>query len=91
MMEKKEKLQVLKTGFIEATPENIKTYMDIFIESIAKDKKIDLPSEKDYTNNVKGNEINDEKFLFTDPLKIYYHKKMNKEQNDAKKKCFAKV
>lgn len=54
--EKRKKLagQILKSGWIEATPENLKTYLDGFIEATAGDKDVKLPTEQDYIDNIEG-------------------------------------
>lgn len=46
--------QILKIGWIEATPENIKTYLDGFIEASAGGKEVKLPTEQEYIDNIGG-------------------------------------
>ena len=54
--EKRKKLaeQILKSGWIEATPENLKVYLDGFIEATAGDKDVKLPTEQEYIDNIDG-------------------------------------
>lgn len=49
--------QLLKYGWIEATPENIKTYLNAFLLSCDIKEK-DLPSKELYINNLKKQTIN---------------------------------
>lgn len=46
--------QILKNGWIEATPENIKIYLDGFIEAIVGEKDEKLPSIQEYIENIEG-------------------------------------
>ena len=46
--------KLLKYGWIEATPENIKKYLDGFIVATAGDKNINLPTEQEYMKNIEG-------------------------------------
>ena len=58
--EKRKKLaeQILKSGWIEATPENLKAYLDGFIEATAGDKNVKLPTEQEYIDNMDGKTLN---------------------------------
>lgn len=57
--EQKKKIakQILENGWIEATPENIKNYLDGFIETLAEDKDVELPTEQEYIENIKGKSV----------------------------------
>ena len=46
--------QILKYGFIEATPENLKKYMDAFIIISEENEHIETPSEQEYIDKIKG-------------------------------------
>lgn len=50
--------QILKYGFVEATPENMKIYMDGFVLALANDENIELPTTQEYENNVIGQVFN---------------------------------
>ncbi len=49
--------QLLKNGWIEATPENIKTYLDGFTEATARDKDVKLPTKQEYMDNIEGKNL----------------------------------
>jgi hypothetical protein len=57
--EKRKKLaeQILKCGWIEVTPENLKVYLDGFIEATAEDKNVKLPTEQEYIDNIDGKTV----------------------------------
>lgn len=78
--------QILKYGWIEATPENLKRYLDSFIEASAKDEKIKLATEEEYTENIKGEYVsNSEKTLNKFYIRIIcqlYDKKSKLEISD---------
>lgn len=90
---------VLKYGFVEATPGNLKIYMDTFIEAIAKDKNIKFPSEEDYIEKIKGKTITGdlptkqitEQCNINQGLRQYYFEKRKEEQNSDKKNNYMKI
>lgn len=91
--------QVLKYGWIEATPENIKKYMDMFIENLTRGENINFPTEQDYIKNFKGQIITGDapernqtgEYNINDALGDYYWNKRNNEENRDKKECYGKV
>lgn len=46
--------QILKYGFIEATPENLKTYMDGFILAAGNSEELQTPTIEEYEKKIKG-------------------------------------
>lgn len=46
--------QILKSGWIEATPENLKEYLNGFIEATAGNKDVKLPTEQKYIDIIDG-------------------------------------
>lgn len=50
--------QILRYGWIEATPENIKRYLDGFIQATAKEKEVKLPTEQEYMDNIERKNLN---------------------------------
>ena len=50
--------QILRYGWVEATPENIKRYLDGFIKASVENQHINLPTEQEYIDNIKGKNLN---------------------------------
>lgn len=46
--------QILRYGYIEATPENLKTYMDGFILDSENGEQVKTPSQEEYTDKIIG-------------------------------------
>lgn len=91
--------QVLRYGWIEATPENIKKYMDIFIDAAAGGINISFPTEQDYVDSIKGTIISGdipekkitEGCTINQGLRQYYINKSKEEQNKDKKRLYQKI
>lgn len=70
---------ILKYGWIEATPENIKRYLDGFMEATAGDKDVKLPTEHEYMDNIKGEILSNggkviHKYKIKELWKLYVNK-----------------
>lgn len=99
--EKRKKVaeQILKYGWIEASPENIKRYLDMFLKCIAREEDIDFPTQQDYIENFKGQIITGDVpvmrtaggYNINDALADYYMNKRSKEENKEKRECYRKV
>ena len=49
--------KVLSNGWVEATPENVKKYLDGFIKAYSDNKEVKLPTEKDYEETIENTQI----------------------------------
>ncbi len=91
--------QVLRYGWLEATPENIKKYMDMFIEVAARSENTNFPTEQDYAKNIKGEIISGdipekkitEGCTINKGLRQYYLNKSKKEENKDKRRLYYKI
>lgn len=91
--------QILKYGWIEASPENIKRYLEMFLMGITRDDDIELPGADDYIKNFKGQIITGDVlerkrtggYNINDALGDYYWNKRNSEENRDKKETYGIV
>lgn len=91
--------QILRYGWIEATPENVKQYMDMFIEATIGNENINFPTEEDYAKNFRGEIISGdiperkvtEGCTINKGLRQYYINKSKNEEDKDKKILYQKI
>ena len=82
--------QLLKYGWIEGTPENLKMYLDGFIQAASKNAEVQTPTEKEYEENFRGKTIDDgrktiHKYELKNLWKVLYEKFNIRMSNELSK------